>query len=84
MSAGEPGGQRKKYQTVSDTSGGKSVSEKSQTTGGLKSERDSNLMIHGLAKKALESSTDQKSQYYVGVVKDKRTGKIGRVPGVIG
>jgi hypothetical protein len=55
--------------------GGKSASEKSQPPGGKESEKSH---VHGLGQTPFEASTGQTTQYYDGVVKDKRTGQKGR------
>jgi hypothetical protein len=61
-----------KAKTSSDASGGKSVSEKSQPTGGKVNEKSH---VTRTSKNPFETSTGQKTQLYVGVVKDKMTGK---------
>jgi len=70
-----------KRRRSSDASGGKSVSEKCQLMGGKGNcvRKHMLLQLHGLAKirNPFEATTFQKTQYYVGVVKDKRTEKNG-------
>ena len=66
------GDKGKKAKTASDASGGKSVSEKTQPTGGNVSEKSH---VTRTGNHPFEVSTGQKTQYYGGVVKDKWTGK---------
>ena len=51
--------------------------EKSQPTGGKVNEKSHVTAVTRTSKSPFEASTGQKTQYYVGVLKDKRTGKNG-------
>jgi hypothetical protein len=84
-SAGE-GDKCKKAKTASDASGGKSASDKSQAqpTSGKVSEKSHVTAVTRTSKNPFEVSIGQKAQYYVGVVKDKRTGKMNGLEFLIG
>jgi hypothetical protein len=69
----EAGDKGKKVKADSDASGGNSVIE--ALTSREKVREKSH--VTRTSQKPFESSTGQKTQYYVGVEKDKRTGKNG-------
>ena len=67
---------RKKVRTTSDDVGGKYVSEKSKSTGGKCVSENSTGGNPGVTRKSdhpFETSRSEKPQYFVDLVKDKRT-----------
>ena len=70
------GGKGKRVRTTSDETGGKSVSEKSKSTGGKCVSENSTGGKSGVIRSSgnpFETSRRDKPQYFVDVVKDKRT-----------
>ncbi len=70
------GGKGKRVRTTSDDAGGKSVSDKSESVGGKCVSENSTGGKSGVIRSSdnpFEESRRDKSQYFVDVVKDKRT-----------